>query len=202
MLFKRRNSPPWHERARLMLWPRRSFVRSSRYALKRIVRVNATPYAIAVGVACGAFVSFTPLLGVHFLLAFILAWMFGGNLIAAALGTFVGNPLTFPLIWALTYRVGRVMLGRPVFSSTQPPLADLEKPGELSVESVSGFFEQIWPAMKPMLIGSVPIGLTAAAACFGLTYWAVLGYQRARRAQLERGRQARAAALAEMGEKP
>ena len=71
-------------------------MRSGQYVTKRILRLTATPHAVAAGVAAGAFTSFTPFMGLHFLLAAVLAWMVRGNLLAPALGTFVGNPLTFP----------------------------------------------------------------------------------------------------------
>ena len=57
---------------------------------------------VAAGVAAGAFTSFTPFMGLHFLFAALFAWAIRGNLLASALGTFVGNPLTFPFIWAAT----------------------------------------------------------------------------------------------------
>ena len=51
-------------------------------------------------------VSFTPLLGFHFVLAVIFAYLIRGNFIAALIGTVVGNPITFPFIWGLIYKVG------------------------------------------------------------------------------------------------
>tara|TARA_B100000900_G_scaffold398313_1_gene399555 strand:- start:704 stop:1069 length:366 start_codon:yes stop_codon:yes gene_type:complete len=51
-------------------------------------------------------VSFTPLLGLHFILAIIFAYLIRGNFIAALIGTIVGNPLTFPFIWGFIYKVG------------------------------------------------------------------------------------------------
>ena len=66
----------------------------------------ASPYAIASGFACGAMVSFTPLIGLHFVLAIFLAYMIRGNFIAALIGTIVGNPITFPFIWGLIYKIG------------------------------------------------------------------------------------------------
>lgn len=183
MLFKRRETPSRIEQARVMLWPRRSFGRSMQYFFKRVLRVNATPYAIAIGVACGAFASFTPLIGLHFFLAFALAYILRGNLIAAAIGTAVGNPLTFPFIWAFTFRVGRIMLGVPVHHEAEP---QLDVPSDYTVEAISGFFERTWPVIKPMLVGSVPLGLTAAVACYAITYVTVFGYQRARAARRDK----------------
>lgn len=197
MLFKRRSSPSWFEKTRVLLWPRRSFGRSIRYFTKRVLRVNATPYAIAMGVACGAFASFTPLLGLHFILAFGLAFLFRANLIAATLGTAVGNPLTFPLIWASTFRVGRVILGEPVHHRAEPGLDGISGPNDYTVEAVSGFFERAWPVVKPMLVGSVPLGVTFAVACYAVTYATVLGYQKARAARIAKSHTASANAPTE-----
>ncbi|MEM1284071.1 MAG: DUF2062 domain-containing protein [Pseudomonadota bacterium] len=183
MLFKRRSGPTIVERTRVMLWPRRSFGRSTQYYVKRVKRVNATPYAIAMGVACGAFSSFTPLIGFHFLLAFALAYILRANLLAAAIGTAVGNPLTFPLIWAVTFRVGRTILGEPVRPDAEPVI---DAPSAYTVEALSGFFESTWPLMKPMLVGAVPLGLTAAVACYFVVYGTVYGYQSARQAKFAR----------------
>ena len=66
----------------------------------------ASNYAISSGFACGSMVSFTPLLGLHFILAVIFAFLIRGNFIAALIGTVVGNPITFPFIWGLIYKVG------------------------------------------------------------------------------------------------
>ena len=72
----------------------------------RLARLPASPYAISSGFACGSMVSFTPLLGLHFVLAVIFAYIIRGNFIAALIGTVVGNPLTFPFIWGMIYKIG------------------------------------------------------------------------------------------------
>lgn len=163
-----------------MAWPTSSFTRSARYFVKRVLRINASPYAIAMGVAIGAFVSFTPLLGLHFFMAFALAYLLRANYFSAIVGTVVGNPITFPFIWAFTFRVGRVILGDPVHHNAEPRL---DGPSAYTVEAISGFFERTWPVVKPMLVGSIPLGLTAAVACYFLTYGTVVGYQKARAAK-------------------
>ena len=75
------------------------------YKLK-LARLPATSYSISAGFACGSMVSFTPLLGFHFLLAIVISFLIRGNVIAALIGTFIGNPLTFPFIWSLIYNIG------------------------------------------------------------------------------------------------
>jgi len=181
MLFRRRKALNRIERLRSAVWPRRSWARSTQYYSKRVMRLTATPHAIAIGFAAGAFASFTPLIGFHFLVSFALAWIVRGNLIAAAFGTAVGNPITFPLIWAATFQVGQIILNE-----------DKTVPGTMNAELHSGLFsrsfDSIWPVLKPMLVGAVPLGTITAIVCYILVFKSVEVYQRRRRTKLERKR--------------
>lgn len=156
MLFKRRKQDSFWTRMRVYFWPRRNHARSSRYVWKRVLRIRATPHAIGLGFAFGVFASFTPFMGFHFILSFALAWLLRGSFIAAGLGTAVGNPITFPFIWAATLELGRCVLGRSVEAA-----AGAE--GFLHTLKASGF-KAVWdPYILPMIVGGVPLGLIAAA---------------------------------------
>ena len=48
----------------------------------------------------------TPFIGFHFFLAAFLAYLIGGNLLTSAIGTIVGNPWSFPFIWAADTYIG------------------------------------------------------------------------------------------------
>ena len=119
MLFRRREAESWLERVRIHLWPRRSFSRSGRYVVYRLRRLSESPHAVALGFAVGVFSATTPFLGTHMVMAALIAWIVGGSIVAAVLGTFLGNPLTYPLLWYSTYQIGNLMLGLPV-----PPSVD------------------------------------------------------------------------------
>ena len=82
------------------------FKRTFIYIKHRLVRLRDTTHSIAVGLASGACMSFTPLVGVHFIQSLILAWILRGNYLAAIIGTFVGNPWTFPAMWYAAYKLG------------------------------------------------------------------------------------------------
>lgn len=82
------------------------YKRAFTYLFQRIIRIRATPHSIACGFAWGAAMSFTPFIGIHILLAMMLSYLTRGNLLASALGTAVGNPITFPPIFAFTYFLG------------------------------------------------------------------------------------------------
>lgn len=185
MLFRRRILPALRERIWVALWPRRSWARSYRYIAYRVQRLAASPHAIALGFAVGAFISFSPFMGFHIVLASLLAWVLGGSILAAALGTFVGNPLTFPFIWISTYELGGWLLG------TRVTAQHLDLSGGLLQSS-----ERILPLLAPMTVGGVPLGLLAGLASYWLVRKAVEAY-RSRR-QVSRERRAAAAKPAEV----
>lgn len=172
MLFNRRHPPKWREKLRVALWPRRSWVRSGKYVAKRILRLTASPHAIAAGVAAGVFTSFTPFMGFHFVIAFAIAYVIAGNFLAAGLGTFIGNPVTFPFIWAATYSSGNFILHREVDGGDGSGIMNLAKIRWLDLgwsgiwHTLSGIWE---PLIKPMLIGGIPIGTVFAIAAYILT---------------------------------
>jgi uncharacterized protein (DUF2062 family) len=175
MLFRRRESESFLERMRVHLWPRRSWTRSSRYVVYRLRRLSDTPHAVALGFAIGVFTAVTPFLGTHMVMAALLAWVIGGSVVAALLGTFVGNPLTYPLFWYSTYEVGNLML-RGETSERQIDLS-----GGIFQKSL----EQLWPILKPMTLGSIPVGLALAALSYVLVKPMVEAYKHRRRRELQ-----------------
>jgi uncharacterized protein (DUF2062 family) len=172
MLFQRREKLAFKERVRAYVWPRRGWRRTTRYMMKRILRLSGTPHAIALGVAAGVFISFTPFVGLHFVLSFIVAWIAGGNLVASAFGTFIGNPLTFPFIWASTFELGNWMLGR----TAHVPFA-FDANTSLFNESV----EALWPLIMPMTVAGVPMGILFGIAFYFPVRAMVERYQERRR---------------------
>lgn len=183
MLFRRRKPLGFWGRLRIALWPSRSFSRSFQYFAKRVLRLTATPHAIAAGVAAGVFASCTPLIGFHFILSFVVAYVIGGNLVAAALGTSFGNPLSFPFIWAATYKLGCVILGGEGTREGQ----------HLDLHALFRDLDmhQLWaPVLKPMMVGGLPLGLFFGVVFYVVTYYMVSGFQARRRVRLaERARE-------------
>ena len=98
-MFMRRDPLPIHRKALAAVWPEMGWRRSSRYLMVRIGRLPGSGQAIAGGFAWGAAMSFTPFIGLHILLSAIGAWVSRCSIVAAVLGTIVGNPWTFPFIW-------------------------------------------------------------------------------------------------------
>ncbi len=184
MLFGRERKPTWRERLRNAVWPRRGVARPFVYLAKRLPRLSATPHAIAAGFASGAAGSFTPFLGFHFLLSFGLAYIVRGNMIAAAFGTAVGNPLTFPLIFAATYEVGSVILG--TFVGAVPDAQTIEAQSEALISGglFTMGFDRLWPLLKTMSVGSIPLGIIAFLFFYTAVRLIIAGVQKSRKARL------------------
>ena len=164
------------------MWPRRSLSRSMQYFWKRILRLRATPHAIAAGVAAGAFAAFLPFLGLHILIAAALAWVIRGNILAAALGTAaVGNPLSYPLIWAATYAGGRFLLHAGPASSSPMHIGS-----QLRHMDVAALWH---PVLEPMTVGGVPLGIVAGAFLYFPIRAAVSAFRNARRTRKLRDEQ-------------
>lgn len=146
-------------------WPSIGFRRAWSFQMLRLSRLKACPHKISLGFAAGAFASFLPLVGFHFLLAAAIAYILRGNIIASALGTVVGNPFTFPMIWYGTYKVGVVFTG----SSVQAANANVPVQAGFGTAS-GGLWQTMGEAFWPMFIGAVPLGILCAALCYLLVY--------------------------------
>ena len=175
-LFRRREKLSRLARLRRFVWPRMGWGRVLRYWTHKLKRLQGSPYAIACGFACGAAVSFTPFIGFHFILAAVLAWALRGNVIASAIGTAVGNPWTFPFIWAGIMWIGTWILG---YERGQ------ELPAELTFGAI---FEQPGTVLLPMLVGALPTGVIVWVLFFFPIRRVVGNYQHHRQARRLRRR--------------
>jgi uncharacterized protein (DUF2062 family) len=182
-MLGRRIRPHWLDQLWQIVWPRTGWRRAGTYYGHRVRRLQGSPYSIAAGFACGVAVSFTPLIGFHFLLAALTAWAIGGNIIASAIGTAAGNPWTFPFIWLATYRLGAWLLG---IDGSDPAVA----PDGMSISYI---FDNPAAIFLPMMTG----GTIFAAVAWGLSFWlvrrAVARYQHMRATRVKRRAERRAA---------
>jgi hypothetical protein len=129
-MFKRRKPLSLLENLAQFFWPSMGWMRSFHYARHRLVRVADTTHKIALGLAIGAAVSFTPLVGTHFIQAGLLAYVLRGNVFSAMIGTFVGNPWTFPFLWWAGFSFGGYLFGALGFEGAS------ELPAEITLAAV------------------------------------------------------------------
>lgn len=161
-MFARRDALSLSRRLRQWLWPRTGWGRAASYYWHRLQRIPGTPASIAAGFACGLAVSFTPLVGLHLLIALGLAWALRASLLASIIGTLAVNPWTAPVVWFSTYYVGTLLL--PGEASAGLGLSKFVAMFVAMTEAALKFdlvlFERaVWPLFLPMMVGSLPVGL-------------------------------------------
>ena len=137
------------------------------YYKLRLARLPASNYAISSGFACGAMVSFSPLLGFHFVLAVVFAYLIRGNFIAALIGTVVGNPLTFPFIWGLIYKIGTYVTNIKLEKITH----------EINFDMI---VNQTYEIFFPMLVGGLIIAPLVWIITYYITYSSIASFKKRR----------------------
>jgi uncharacterized protein (DUF2062 family) len=106
------------------------FERQLKYLYLKIVRLRGDPHHLALGMALGIFTGMLPILPFQTALAVTLAIFFNGSKIAAAIGTWVTNPLSWGFLYLYTYKIGAWILGlsgqNKVFSSVMQSIQQEE----------------------------------------------------------------------------
>lgn len=203
MRFKSRHKKTWPALAREWVWPKSGWIRWSLYFWRRVWRLTDSPHTIAIGFVAGSVASFTPFIGFHFVVGFFFAWLVRGNLLASAIGTSVGNPLTFPFIWFATFNVGNWILGGKTREANVDPsemaglvwdelyfninvwIGVVPKGGGPASGGVdNAWLDVFWPLIKPMMVGGLLVGPCFAAIIYFPVRAAVEAYQDRRRKRL------------------
>lgn len=199
MVFKRRDKRPFLTAVSDFFWPKGGWRRAALYVKHRLHRLPDPPHRIARGIFAGVFVSFSPLFGLHFLYAAAVAWIMRGNIIAALLATFVGNPLTFLAIGMISLQSGHFLLQT---NKVLPPemhrsLAGkfLDAGDDLKHNLLALFTDEKahWGALRifyddvffPYFIGGLVSGLVAGMIAYYFSLPLIQVYQKRRKRKLK-----------------
>lgn len=197
MVFKRRNKLTPLQWVAQLVWPKGGWSRAARYLQHRLHRLPDTPDKIARGVSAGVFTAFTPLLGLHFVVAIILAKFLRGNVVAAVLSTFVGNPLTYLPISLISLKMGHFILGTRFDEANQRSfIGKFYDAGHDLLHNARALFTDAdanWDGLLlfgreifwPYLVGGILPGLVAGIAAYYITLPMITAYQHRRRKRLK-----------------
>ncbi len=194
-MFKRKKNKSVLKRIKDFVYPDMGLYRSMQYTMNRVKRLKGHPYSIAAGLACGVAMSFTPFLGLHFLLSAVLALIIRGSLVASVIGTLVGNPITFPFIFLLIYQTGHFILGTEATATDRNiigiTLVAIEGLFQLGIKFIISFhvaidnwaiyrpaFINLWDQFVPMLLGGLVWALVVWFVTFTLAYRLLYSYQK------------------------
>ncbi len=124
--------------------------------LRQLGELRCKPHEIALGMAIGVFIGITPTIPFHTILAVSLAVLVRGSKLAAALGVWVSNPLSIPVFYYGSYRIGQLVLGLP--GLRLPESHSLLVMVKLGGETVGA-----------LLLGGVILGIIPAVLAYVLT---------------------------------
>ncbi len=207
MVFKRRDRRAIWRVVFDFFYPRGGWARAAQYVKHRVRRLPDTPEKISRGIAAGVFTAFTPFYGLHFIVAAIIARLMRGNILAALLGTFFGNPLTYIPIGVASLGTGYWLIDRPfntalfgIGGDADPNYCTLGCRFANAFYDISHNFMAMFTAevadwhgladfyhevFYPYMIGGVLPGVICGGACYYISVPLIAAYQKRRRKLLQ-----------------
>ena len=120
---------------------------------------NGSPFFNAKGLAIGVFSGCFPFFGFQTLLGIFFAKLAKGNIVLAAIGTWISNPFTYIPLYYLNYKVGSFFLNNSSNNLNEKSFVihDLWKQGRTFSLS--------------LLLGSSCVGLLLALICGSIVFF-------------------------------
>ena len=195
MVFKRRDRRSIISILLRFFWPKGGWRRAFHYVQYRLRRLPDSSQKISRGIWAGLFTTFTPFYGLHFLTAAIIARALKGNILAALLATFFGNPLTYVPIGVVSLQTGHFFLGTDYVPLREGGKSILEKfldAGADLQQNVLAFVKGVdtdWSRLEifyqevffPYMIGGIIPGLIIASMGYYLSEPIIRAYQNRRK---------------------
>jgi uncharacterized protein (DUF2062 family) len=140
-----------------------------RSSFRRLLALDDPPERTALAFSVGVLIAFSPLLGLHTILATLLAFAFRFNKVAIYAGTFVNNPfLTLVPIILASYAVGAFVLGRPVALPAEG-VALLRDPHILTASYRLELWARFRDLFVPFAVGGTVLGVVCSLAAYPVT---------------------------------
>lgn len=145
-----------------------------------IFKVKDTPHRIALAFAIGVLMGISPLIGIHYIGAFFLAWIFRLNKLVAFIGASVNNPWTVVPISSFSVWVGAKLIG------LKQVLPDVDWGGITLTGIIKNFtdmnnfknmIEELMPFLIAFFVGSMVICIIAAIASYFIIHKLASKYQ-------------------------
>ena len=148
-----------------------------RFFVYRVLSLDDTPHRIALGVALGMFITWTPTIGFQMMLTIALATLFRANKIVGVPFVWISNPITIVPIYMPSYYLGCWILGKePDAASKLTEAVNFGSQGW--VEKVSHFFNSIWSIFLELWLGSLIVAAAIGTASYFIIYYLVIMYRK------------------------
>lgn len=137
-------------------------------AYARFIKIRGKPREIALGLSLGLFVAMSPFMGFHTAIAVFIAAVLKWNKLSAAIGVWLSNPLTAPIIYGLTWFVGSNITGMTLAENL---------PETFSIRSSLALILKTPAILWTLTIGGIIVGIPLAIVSYHFTFGVVQRYQ-------------------------
>jgi uncharacterized protein (DUF2062 family) len=124
--------------------------------IERAKTLQGDPHYVALGMALGVFVSVTPTIPFHTIIAIALAIVLRGSKPAAAIGVWFSNPITIPVFYIESYKTGMFMLGKSI-------------PHDINYESIQELMTLGLDVTVATITGGAILGIVLGIAAYFIT---------------------------------
>jgi len=145
-----------------------------RRAFRSLLNLDDPPERTALAFAIGTLIGFSPLLGLHTIIAAIIAVSWRLNKVALFTGVYISNPWTVAPIVAASWAIGRW------FIETPPIILPHFTFGALVTAS---FWQQVtmqWRQLLPFAVGATIISILCSLVSYPLMLYVLRSYRRKR----------------------
>ena len=150
--------------------------RIERFLIYRVMSLNDTPHRLALGVAIGIFVTWTPTIGLQMILTILLSALFRANKFVGVPFVWLSNPLTIVPIYGPNYFVGCWLLGNSPGKNWHNLMVEASSTSGMW-ERIAKFAEAILPIFWEVWLGSLVVALFLGVSTYFLMYKLIIVYR-------------------------
>ena len=154
--------------------------RTVRYQWIRLVRLRGDPFVLARGIAIGTFIGLTPTIPFHTILIIFFCAVGRGHLVAGLIvSLLVSNPLTIPLQYYISWKVGTILTGSSLSWEQVKDLMRIARDVSM-LEAVKLIYINSFRSMLSVLLGGIVFSLPFAITSYFLALYLYIRRQKRR----------------------
>jgi len=150
-----------------------------RFFVYRVLHVDDTPHRIALGLAIGIFVTWTPTMGAQMALTIALATLLKANKFVGVPFVWISNPVTAVPLYGGNFMVGTWLLpGEYSLSKFTDAVSRAAFSGGGPLDQLDAWWNATAGFFWPLWVGSLVVALVLGLTTYILTRWTIVRYRK------------------------
>lgn len=159
------------------------------FCVLKILHADDPPHTLALGIAIGFFVTFTPLIGFQMMLSVFLAWLLRANKVVGVPIVWISNPVTLVPIYYPCYALGCRLLNQPVGKDKWDTINESWDALRMDVatrwlDKVQFWWDILLDSIGPLSLGCLVVASVTGVVSYYLSLFAIRTYRLRRWGQL------------------